>query len=569
MSLLQEVTLDELTKRHPEQDEDQIIFNTIVNLIDDNYPTGWREWKVIDISYQDLFGDNIQPKVENKVRLALPTKELIHIFNPDNKLPSEKSFKKMRRKLLTWPLTRSLLFAPQNIRDQIHVNDIEKFLQAVKLLKPRISSRTATVNERSITPSTPRAASTPKRTNSVESRYSDEEEPPRKRPNKKLTSSSPNSEDLLKALERQNELFQALMGQINQPRSTIPDTRLSEPPHSQEKEPSSSTDNSFSVEEHTPEPSLSWKAPSLLGEANRNNAFGENQEMDNLRLQICDAQRKLAALQSSANQFEIEFEPATKEAEPSIPKADPKTAELGVKCQRLNTSNWNKLRYGEVQKQLHAAPVFTPLKINPQLVAVTPSWCSSEHLVKADYTLGTITHGLLLQRREFEKGINQILSALPSPELHEGIRKYLSSSDAKFRQISDQLLQYTCGRRSEVLETRRKLYRIPGGFLSNSLHSIPPSETHLFAENELNETLKSCGGFYKFFPSKKDRPQAFNTQTSNYNGKSRPERQAKSFSRPRSQQGAQKKHFNATRRTARKDQYKRDSRGTHQPSKKL
>nr|CAH7752335.1 unnamed protein product [Callosobruchus chinensis] len=359
------------------------------------------------------------------------------------------------------------------------------------------------------------------------------------------------------------------MGQINQPRSTIPDTRLSEPPHSQEEEPSSSTDNSFSVEEHTPEPSLSWKAPSLLGEANRNNAFGENQEMDNLRLQICDAQRKLAALQSSANQFEIEFEPATKEAEPSIPKADPKTAELGVKCQRLNTSNWNKLRYGEVQKQLHAAPVFTPLKINPQLVAVTPSWCSSEHLVKADYTLGTITHGLLLQRREFEKGINQILSALPSPELHEGIRKYLSSSDAKFRQISDQLLQYTCGRRSEVLETRRKLYRIPGGFLSNSLHSIPPSETHLFAENELNETLKSCGGFYKFFPSKKDRPQAFNTQTSNYNGKSRPERQAKSFSRPRSQQGAQKKHFNATRRTARKDQYKRDSRGTHQPSKKL
>nr|CAH7762536.1 unnamed protein product [Callosobruchus chinensis] len=374
MSLLQEVTLDELTKRHPEQDEDQIIFNTIVNLIDDNYPTGWREWKVIDISYQDLFGDNIQPKVENKVRLALPTKELIHIFNPDNKLPSEKSFKKMRRKLLIWPLTRSLLFAPQNIRDQIHFNDIEKFLQAVKLLKPRISSRTATVDERSITPSTPRAASTPKRTNSVESRYSDEEEPPRKRPNKKLTSSSPNSEDLLKALERQNELFQALMGQINQPRSTIPDTRLSEPPHSQEEEPSSSTDNSFSVEEHTPEPSLSWKAPSLLGEANRNNAFGENQEMDNLRLQICDAQRKLAALQSSANQFEIEFEPATKEAEPSIPKADPKTAELGVKCQRLNTSNWNKLRYGEVQKQLHAAPVFTPLKINPQLVAVTPSW---------------------------------------------------------------------------------------------------------------------------------------------------------------------------------------------------
>nr|CAI5845519.1 unnamed protein product [Callosobruchus analis] len=55
------------------------------------------------------------------------------------------------------------------------------------------------------------------------------------------------------------------------------------------------------------------------------------------------------------------------------------------------SSDWNKLRYGEVQRQLHAAPVFTSLKINPQLTAKTPSWCSSEHLVKADYTLGPTT----------------------------------------------------------------------------------------------------------------------------------------------------------------------------------
>nr|CAH7762575.1 unnamed protein product [Callosobruchus chinensis] len=186
----------------------------------------------------------------------------------------------------------------------------------------------------------------------------------------------------------------------------------------------------------------------------------------------------------------LEFEPATKEAEPSIPRAEAKIAEVGAKCQRLNSSDWNKLRYSEVQKQLHAAPVFTPLKINPQLAAITPSWCSSEHLVKADYTLGTITLGLLVQRREFEKGINQILSVIRTPEHHEGIKKYLPSSEAKFRQISDQLLQYTCGRRAEIFETRRKLYYVAAGFLSESLHSIPPSATHLFAEDQLSETLK-------------------------------------------------------------------------------
>nr|CAI5826830.1 unnamed protein product [Callosobruchus analis] len=264
MSPPQEVMLDELAKRQPEQDEDRAIFSSVVNLIDENYPVDWREWKVVDISYQELFGESIHPKLENKVRLALPTKELIQIFNPNNRIPSEKAFKKMRRKLLTWPLTRSLLFAPQTIRDQIHISHSKKFLQSMEKLKPRISSRAKAADERAYTPSTPSAASTPKRTRSVTSTDDEEEEIPRKRTSRERTASSVNSEDLMKMMEKQTELFKTLMAQMSQPSASVPIDHYQES-QADELEPSSSTENSFSEAKEIPESSLSWRAPSLAG----------------------------------------------------------------------------------------------------------------------------------------------------------------------------------------------------------------------------------------------------------------------------------------------------------------
>nr|CAI5826829.1 unnamed protein product [Callosobruchus analis] len=178
--------------------------------------------------------------------------------------------------------------------------------------------------------------------------------------------------------------------------------------------------------------------------------------MNSLKSQICNAQRRLAVLQSSATQqFEIEFEPATKEAE---------------------------------------------------------------------------------------------------------------SLETRFRQISDQLLQYTCGRCAEILETRRKLYKVPAGFLSDSVHSIPPSTTHLFAEDQLSQTLQNCGGFYKLFPTRRDKHQTLKSQTPYY--KAKHDKLPKSASRTRIQQRTQKQYLGPTKKGERRYPYKSDSKGSHQPAKK-
>lgn len=127
--------------------------------------------------------------------------------------------------------------------------------------------------------------------------------------------------------------------------------------------------------------------------------------------QIADAQRRLAEITNTKNcdSFECDFSPKTTEAEPKLAKADPLIADQGRKCQRLGDEGWKNVRYADVQKILHATPVFGHLKVNSILATNTPSWTSLGQLEKTDLTLGAITHGLLLQRKAFQdtcKGLN-------------------------------------------------------------------------------------------------------------------------------------------------------------------
>lgn len=150
-----------------------------------------------------------------------------------------------------------------------------------------------------------------------------------------------------------------------------------------------------------------------------------------------------------------------------------------------------------MQKYFQATPVFTSLKVNPQLALATPFWHSVTILEKTDSTLAAITHGLLQQRQAFISACEN----LPL-EVKKHLNDVVLEKGTEFRDTSDRLLQYTCGKRAEIIQQRRELYKASNKVINEILHDIPPSDTHLFSEEKLAEVVKDQGGPQKMFPPK-------------------------------------------------------------------
>nr|CAH7764027.1 unnamed protein product [Callosobruchus chinensis] len=93
-----------------------------------------------------------------------------------------------------------------------------------------------------------------------------------------------------------------------------------------------------------------------------------------------------------------------------------------------------------------------------------------------DQTLGTVVHGLLLQREALSTCVKDL------SDKHPSLKRDIA--------ISDDLLQYACGRHAETIEQRRNSLLPKEEYLATRLNSIPPSSTHLFCEDRLAELLK-------------------------------------------------------------------------------
>jgi hypothetical protein len=106
-----------------------------------------RLFKVID-TYEDLFGSKLSASVEQKLRFAIPTADLGYAYSPSEPALSEKKYRAIKRKLLSWPLGRAFIYSPHSIMERIHKNSYETFMTAVKILKPKLTSR-----KRSLSPS--------------------------------------------------------------------------------------------------------------------------------------------------------------------------------------------------------------------------------------------------------------------------------------------------------------------------------------------------------------------------------------------------------------------------------
>lgn len=492
-------TMGELAAKPPD-DKNGNAFFAVVSIMDQHFPRNWREWEVHNLSFRELFGDDqISMAVEVKLRFALPTLDLARAFNPSATSLSERAYKTIRNTLVNWPLGRALIYAPHKLMEKIHEPSYDEFMDTVEAIKPLMIRRraaSADLSESATQAST--TSSSKKRSRETPVSEIDDSQPRRPRGGPRIDAEGSSGHLLAAVLSQQTELFNRMINMQAEQNENIQKLIQRATPETTSTVQKEDLDSSF---ESVPD---STSAKSEVEEVHEDRPGWSEKKEDQeeiLRAKIAEAQRQLAELQSTELSFD--FTPTTTEREPKIAKAGTKAVEVGRDCQKLGQSGWNNVRFADIQKQFQATPIFTSLKANNLLASVTPKWKSVEILERFDLTLGAITHGLIQHRLIFQS----LLNCLPS-DIKRRVGKDFVEADSEFRKSSDALIQYTCGRRAEVLKDRRNLYRPQISALRGILHDIPPSDTHLFEDKALSEAIKEQGGIHKFFPQKKWKPSA-------------------------------------------------------------
>lgn len=68
--------------------------------------------------------------------------------------------------------------------------------------------------------------------------------------------------------------------------------------------------------------------------------------------------------------------------------------------------------------------------------------------------LGTLCHGLILQRSNFKETLTKVLDSCPAAK--SAFKEHFYSQDSEFHANSKALLQFVCYKRAEVIAARRK-----------------------------------------------------------------------------------------------------------------
>jgi len=180
------------------------------------------------------------------------------------------------------------------------------------------------------------------------------------------------------------------------------------------------------------------------------------------------------------------FAPAVKEREPLVPEPSPELAAQGMACYGFDSGSWANFRYLGAPKALQVGAPFQQLNVNPQLGS---SGSSCDRLYsQMDQMLGTLSLGLLLQRKVFADAMQALISAHLSAGTD--VHNLFASSGYALKPNSDDLVQYVFGKRFAVIEARRKLFEPSDPVMASQLHAFPPSARFLFNEAALGDLLR-------------------------------------------------------------------------------
>ncbi|CAH1963032.1 unnamed protein product [Acanthoscelides obtectus] len=370
----------------------------------------------------------------NKIRFALPTLELVKAFYPEATSVGEKTYRNIKLRLLDWNLCRALIMSPRQVACQLRgsMAQAELFNKAVEPLKHTMRSRELT-SEALSTDGESNYTSRSKRrrcqSSSSDDEYPVRTEKPMKRRRRVLSSSS--EEDVNETrLRRVESMVENLYHLV-----------------------SGNKENDGSVMNST------WQAPTPTGE--------ELYDADSIG--TC----------GSVNDCDT-FSPVTREIEPTVPRADPVIETQGMKCQRFGEETWNKIRYVDAQKKLHASPVFSTLKVNSSLYNNGHASPMTDMLSKSDLAFGTISHGLLKQRRIIHEALKE--AGNKHPEAADTLKK---KKKFLLLTVNTRPCRTTCC--SSFAEKGRKSSKVAGNYTSLKVVTIGPSSMRFLRQ------VRTCG----------------------------------------------------------------------------
>lgn len=476
----------------PSHDE---ILDRLKELARNTLPIGWRDWTLINSIDLDF---EVDPSILNKLRFVLPTEGIARAFDPSATSLKEHPFRGMKVKMLSWAFCRGLVFCPSSLSMQIRGSSSshETMMEAISSLKSSLLSREAA--------------------DLLLSGSSSDIPSQRASSSKDSTTPPGGVEARLSAQEaRTQRIESALEGILKELQKK---NQPEQPDHEDLSCYSSDSEISSVADE--------WQAPAMFDDS-------EGEEL------IIEPDISFA------------FEPSIKELEPIVPPPSVGIEAQGIECQRLNSSGWAKIPFAEAQKEIQAGGMFSRLKINPEIEA-HPSK-EGELLANMDGTLGVLTHALLLQREMLKSAMKEVFKkhSAAAPVL----REHLESKDSPFRKVSDCLLQFVCGKRSDVFQKRRKNLEAATKVSPKFLKEIPPSEAFLFEPKLLSDAIKN----HPLSSKGRDRSVSFRFSSKKTSPSSPPRKRSKVM-KMKSFQPAKKRAFEAPKGKFPKSSGSRDKR---------
>ncbi|KAI5754177.1 hypothetical protein M8J77_006485 [Diaphorina citri] len=408
------------------------------NVITPLLPQGWREWEVVQNASSKLNLD------KNRLRFALPMLELVKLFLPGTSSISEPRFKMLKSHLLEWPFARCFISHPSEYARSLRLSE-EAYLKFSNGIRPlrRLTLSREEVN--SFLKKEADSNSLP-RTPVPESPTSPPFEPlsPVQGPNSQLEKRLTSLEAKISTLDSLSDKFESFTQSI---------VELIRPP---------------------PRPKAQESTDS----------YSEGSVSDEFSPSEPEVEHNLWAPEIPApTPFNLpSFEPSTLESEPDIPPPPERISDSLKKCQHFGRDSWNRILYKDAGKRLRHGGGFLPLGVNDQLLS---RGRDDPELRLAEGSIGIIQFAVLAQREAFTQAKDALFAACPQaiPHFHQAFM----SETAPFRSFSQDLVQYVCGKRSEIISRRRNQFLPLDPGLRRQIAKIPPSDSHLFAEDLLSK----------------------------------------------------------------------------------
>lgn len=190
--------------------------------------------------------------------------------------------------------------------------------------------------------------------------------------------------------------------------------------------------------------------------------------------------------------------------EPSVPKAKPERVTKIAEMQRFDSSDWNAVRYTEVQKKYVAFPSFVELKVNEELRRFEDPFAPLRWF-QMERSFAALSNAFLTQNEHVNSALQNLIdwsassdAQLSSTTLFNKLKE-LFGADSSYRTVSHDILQIICGKRAEVIETRRRslLKNVKSKYIRDDIEKIPPSIEYIFNPQNLSNYLQKIGGVEK------------------------------------------------------------------------